>query len=242
MRSGPSARMVKSVVIAAGPYQPAPEAIPIAATTHSVAAVVSPRTEKPCRMIAPAPRKPTPVTICAAIRVGSVRTMFPPPTRNSWKPYAETSVKRQEPTETSRCVRKPASRSRSSRSRPTAPPRPAATTTRSSSCSQVSVGISSRSIERRLLDRANRRDPRSTEIEQLVELLAVERGPFGGRLHLDQPFVAGHDDVQVHFGARVLDVVQVEQQLAADDPERDGRDRLGQGAREPGLAERPRGR
>src|SRR6476620_9544174 len=157
-------------------------------------------------MIAPAPRKPTPVTICAAIRVGSVRTMLPPPTRNSWKPYAETSVKRQEPTETSRCVRKPASRSRSSRSRPTAPPRPAATTTRSSSCSQVSDGISSRSIERRLLGRANRRDPRSAEIQQLVELLAVDRGPLGGRLQLDQPPLAGHEAVQVDLRARVRDV------------------------------------
>src|SRR6266508_2772232 len=32
--------------------------MPIAAATHSVAAVVSPRTESPWRMIAPAPRKP----------------------------------------------------------------------------------------------------------------------------------------------------------------------------------------
>jgi hypothetical protein len=45
--------------------------MPIAAASQSVAAVVSPRTESPCRMIAPAPRKPMPVTICAAIRVGS---------------------------------------------------------------------------------------------------------------------------------------------------------------------------
>ena len=43
----------------------------MAATSHSVAAVVSPRTDRPWRMIAPAPRKPIPVTICAAIRVGS---------------------------------------------------------------------------------------------------------------------------------------------------------------------------
>jgi hypothetical protein len=58
----------------------------MAATTQSVAAVVSPRTERPWRMIAPAPRKPMPVTICAAIRVGSVRTSAPLLTRKSWKP------------------------------------------------------------------------------------------------------------------------------------------------------------
>ena len=48
--------------------------MPIAATSHSVAAVVSPRTERPWRMIAPAPRKPMPLTICAAMRDGSCRT------------------------------------------------------------------------------------------------------------------------------------------------------------------------
>src|SRR3954471_5268340 len=167
--------------------------------------------------------------------------MFPPPTRNSWKPYAETIVNRQEPTETSRCVRKPASRSRSSRSRPTAPPSPAATTTRKSSSDQVSEGISRSSIERRLLRRANLGDPLRAEVEQLVELSAVERSALGRRLHLDEAFGPGHDDVQVDLRARVLDVIEIEQQLAADDPERDRSHRLRQRAREAGLAERPSG-
>ena len=48
--------------------------MPIAATTQSPAAVVSPRMESPWRMIAPAPRKPIPVTIWAAMRVGSKTT------------------------------------------------------------------------------------------------------------------------------------------------------------------------
>ena len=48
--------------------------MPIAATIQRLAAVVSPRTVRPWRMIAPAPRKPMPVTICAAIRVGSKTT------------------------------------------------------------------------------------------------------------------------------------------------------------------------
>jgi putative Mg2+ transporter-C (MgtC) family protein len=42
---------------------PGPLVRPIAATSQSVAAVVSPRTDRPCRMIAPAPRNPIPVTI-----------------------------------------------------------------------------------------------------------------------------------------------------------------------------------
>src|SRR3954452_3169974 len=167
--------------------------MPIAATTQSVAAVVSPRTEKPCRMIAPAPRKPIQVTICAAIRVGSARTTLPPCTRNWWKPYADTIVNRHEPTETSRCVRKPASRSRSSRSRPTAPPSPAATTTRSSSSDQVSEGISRSSIERCLLRRADLGDALRAEVEQLVELAAVERRALGRGLDLDQALRSRHD-------------------------------------------------
>jgi hypothetical protein len=41
---------------------PTPTTTPSAATTQSEAAVVSPRTLMPCRMIAPAPRKPMPET------------------------------------------------------------------------------------------------------------------------------------------------------------------------------------
>ena len=45
------------------PFQnPAPEAIPTAATTQRLAAVVRPRIVKPWRKITPAPRKPIPVT------------------------------------------------------------------------------------------------------------------------------------------------------------------------------------
>ena len=48
-----------------------PQASPIAAAVQITAAEVRPRTLSPCRIIAPAPRKPIPETICAAIRVGS---------------------------------------------------------------------------------------------------------------------------------------------------------------------------
>src|SRR5215210_5133719 len=44
----------------------------MALTAQRLAAVVSPLTSPPCRMIAPAPRKPTPAMIWAAILVGRV--------------------------------------------------------------------------------------------------------------------------------------------------------------------------
>src|SRR5438128_3700536 len=209
--------------------------MPIAATTHSVAAVVSPRTERPCRMIAPAPRKPMPVTICAAMRVGSARTTLEPDSRKASKPYAPTIVKSAEPSATSRCVRSPASRSRSSRSTPIKPPSTAASASRSSDSSQFSVG--------RLLDascsncfflcRRDVLDSGRRELEQLVEVCAAERRLLSGRLYLDERAVPSHDDVHVHLGLGVLGVVQVEERLAAHDAHGDGRNRARQGAREP---------
>src|SRR5439155_742223 len=60
-----------AVAKAATKYIPDPSAIPTPATTQIVAAVVSPSTN-PCECkTAPAPRKPIPEMIWAAIRVGS---------------------------------------------------------------------------------------------------------------------------------------------------------------------------
>src|SRR5215831_18129906 len=140
------------------------------------------------------------------------------------------------------CVRKPASWSRSSRSIPTTPPSSAATTIRSSASSQESEGISASGIEGSLLRLANLADASRRQVEQLVQLVAVERRALGRGLHLDEALAAGHDDVQVDLGPRVLHVVEVEQQLAADDPERNRRDRVGQHAREARLPERARRR
>src|SRR5512133_882609 len=184
-------------------------------------------------MIAPAPRKPIPVTICAAIRVGSVLTSAPPLTRKSWKPYAETSVNSADPTDTSMCVRKPASRSRSSRSSPMAPPRAAATASRSRICPQVRDGTSASGIEYRFLGFADRLDPRRAEVEQLVQPGPVEGRALRGRLHLDETAAPGHDEVEVDLGPRVLRVVEVEQRLAFDDAQRDRCHRVRQRAREP---------
>ena len=47
---------------------------PTAAVVQIEAAVVSPRTVSPSRKITPAPRKPIPVMIPCAMRVGSMRT------------------------------------------------------------------------------------------------------------------------------------------------------------------------
>src|SRR5581483_5449373 len=175
--------------------------MPIAATSQSVAAVVRPRTERPCRMIAPAPRKPMPVTICAAIRDGSVCGLV--------KPYTPTSVNSAAPTQTTRCVRRPACRSRSSRSRPIAPPRTAATKSRSRTPAQPMCAARARRLGELMrdslgLERGDLADPGGREPEQLVERLPREGVALGGRLHLDEPSVAGHDDVHVGVGARVL--------------------------------------
>src|SRR4051794_37531554 len=169
-------------------------------------------------MIAPAPRKPIPLTTWAAIRVGSVRTSAPLETKKSRNPYAPASVNRHAPSETSRCVRSPASRSRSSRSRPTAAPSTPASVSRSSNSVQVRLGtLAARSSDRLLLGARDPLDPAGCEVEQRRQLVARERLALGRRLHLDQSVVAGHDDVEVDLGARVLHVVEVEQRLAADD-------------------------
>src|SRR3954471_5146573 len=173
--------------------------MPIPATSQSVAAVVRPRTDNPWRMMAPAPRKPIPLTICAAIRVGSVRTSTPPLVTNSLNPYAETSVKSADPTQTTRCVRNPACRSRSSRSRPMAPPSAAATKRRSSPSAQPIVAAPTTALreltrDRLCLQRRDLADPGGRELEQLVERLARERVALGGRLKFEQAGGARHHE------------------------------------------------
>src|SRR3954452_8943823 len=211
--------------------------MPIAATSHSVAAVVSPRTESPCRMIAPAPRKPIPVTICAAIRVGS--TLTP----KLAYPYAETSVNSAAPTDAQEWGTKPPCRSRSSRSSRIAPPSAAATNRRRSTSAQPIVCVTTSALgeltrDRLCLQRRDLADPGRGELEQLVERLAREGVALGSRLHLHEAPVAGHDDVHVGVGARVLGVVEVEQRRALHDTDRDGGDRVAERARETEAIER----
>ena len=57
--------------------------------------------------------------------------------------------------------------------------------------------------------------------QERVEPGTAEGHLLRGALHLDELAGAGHDDVHVHLGARVLDVVQVEHGLALDDADAD---------------------
>lgn len=94
------------------------------AVAQRLAAVVSPRTNWRWMMIVPAPMKPMPLTTCAAIRLGSSPT--PVCIRISAKPYCDTIIISALPSATRKWVRKPASLTRYSRSRPiTVPQRPA---------------------------------------------------------------------------------------------------------------------
>src|SRR5512135_2465439 len=69
------------------------------------------------------------------------------------------------------------------------------------------------------IGRAGRR-----EVEHGGKRLARVRLALGGRLHLDEPAVAGDHRVEVDRGGRVLLVVEVEPRLAVDDARGDGGD------------------
>src|SRR5436853_6187680 len=57
--------------------------------------------------------------------------------------------------------------------------------------------------------------------EERVEPRAAEGHLLGRALHLHELAAAGHDDVHVHLGTRVLGVAEVEQRLALDDADAD---------------------
>src|SRR6476646_1140978 len=148
-------------------------------------------------------------------------------------------VKRADPSDTSRCVRIPASRSRSSRSKPTAPPSAPATERRSSASQPLSAGISlTRSCNGLLLEALQVLDPGCGQVEQLVEPGAVERHLLRRRLHFDETSVVRHDDVDVDVRVRVLGVVEVEQGRPLDHADRDGGDAAAQRLRETEPVER----
>ena len=62
------------------------------------------------------------------------------------------------------------------------------------------------------------------EIEQSVELSAIERAVLAGALHLDEPPFAAHHDIHVDVGAHVFLVVEIEPRLAIDDADAHRRD------------------
>src|SRR5207245_1725497 len=96
--------------------------MPSDAATQIDAAVVRPRTSSPWRRMLPAPRNPTPVTICAAMRVGS--------TVRANSGISPRPVNMHEPALMSAMVRKPAGCPRNSRSAPMTSPSARATITR----------------------------------------------------------------------------------------------------------------
>src|SRR6478609_6093611 len=67
------------------------------------------------------------------------------------------------------------------------------------------------------------------EVEEGVELVAVEGLGLGGALDLDEAAVAGADDVHVGLGADVLLVAEVEEGGAVDDADADRGDGAGEG-------------
>ncbi len=82
----------------------------MAAVVQIEAAVVSPRTDSPSLIMVPAPRKPIPVMIPCAIRVGS-REMRPwAMLGNQRVSYTVTSISKLVERQTSECVRNPAGR------------------------------------------------------------------------------------------------------------------------------------
>jgi hypothetical protein len=70
--------------------------------------------------------------------------------------------------------------------------------------------------------------PGGGQAEHLVQRRARERLALGGRLHLHKAAVAGHDDVRVDLGRRVLLVVEVEQQAPVGHADRHRGDRVEQ--------------
>src|SRR5262245_15969121 len=94
----------------------------MAAATQRPAAVVSPCTAPRDWMMVPAPRKPMPETICAAMRPGSQALLPAAKVAPTW---IETWVSRAEPTAISMWVRRPAHLPLHSRCAPTAPARSA---------------------------------------------------------------------------------------------------------------------
>src|SRR6266481_7662280 len=100
-------------------YKPPPTAIPMAASTKIVAAVVKPTSPPASRKIAPAPRKPMPCTRLEAMRVEDVSPYI-------FASSNERMVNSAEPMQTKALVRIPAGRRCRSRSTPIAAPRSAA--------------------------------------------------------------------------------------------------------------------
>src|SRR5688500_15880051 len=107
------------------------------------------------------------------------------PSRMSDQAYTPTSMNIVAPTQTSVCVRSPASCSRSSRSTPIAPASSAASPRRRSPSQRERSGAAACTHGLLLRDH-DLLDPAPGEVEHPVQLLAREGLALRRRLHLDQ--------------------------------------------------------
>ena len=103
--------------------------MPRVAVIQMDAAVVNPRTLSPSLKITPAPRKPMPVMMPWAIRVGSVLIASRGTTTIHWVWYTVTSISRHEARQTKAWVRNPAGRPCRVRSSPIVAPAASAAST-----------------------------------------------------------------------------------------------------------------
>ena len=115
-----TAEVMNTVPKIASHQNPAPTASPAPATPQRHAAVVRPRIDVPCLRIAPAPRKPIPLTTCAAILAGSPRSAA------IWAILIEVIIMSADPMQTTAWVRIPAGWPLRSRSNPMTVPRASA--------------------------------------------------------------------------------------------------------------------
>src|SRR5258708_25441872 len=143
----PIIRAFKFVLCATHPRQISPNnttpvaAMPIAASTKIVAAVVKPTSPPASRKIAPAPRNPIPCTRLEAMRVEDVSP-------NILASSKERIVNSAEPMHTKALVRIPAGRRCKSRSTPIAAPSSAATLKRRNISLWESIGTARVSSQR----------------------------------------------------------------------------------------------
>ena len=198
-----------AAVTTTAPFQkPAPAAIPIAATSQRLAAVVRPRTVNPCRKMSAGAEEADPGHDLGrdpwSGRRSAVREVLEP---------VRAGHREERGADRDEHVRAQAGRLlvelalETDRDRPGRPRRRCERSTRARSGAGQARGASTAACCFASISAI----PPGGELEQLVELVAAERNPLGGRLHLDEPPVAGHHDVQVDVGVRVLGVVEVEQ-------------------------------
>ena len=200
----------------------------------------------------PASRSRSGGDLAAPSRPARRLTPGPPPSRRPRYPESSPSTHTSGAADQARaapCRARSRSRSRRSRAgsrrrRGARSPSPGSAASSSRACARCGrrepPAQGARSFDGLLLGRRDPLDPSGGEVEQPVSSSRENGVALGRRLHLDEPAVAGHDDVEVDLRARVLHVVEVEQRLAADDPDRDRGHRAGERLREPEAVERAR--